>query len=495
MRYAELKIRFIDFTGVVNFDTRIYISSSVDDGLSNQFYFSNNPVNDNEIEVTSDPADQNQAIKDLFDNFLVPTGHYETDIDDDFVYLYLTSPAEQFNFINPVRVNINSEIDNNHNQSDQNSVEIISSPDPRVLLNAFNDNIVYLEKGDTSKLELTFNNQFPITLYPSPSEGYYLNLKEAAIPLINQNNFADEITPDIENNGYLYQDPSLFLNMGIDITAIIPGGQFTQTLRYYFVKAVEQIANFKDSIFHIDNDKYYLLLPQGKVDDIHRITYYEGYPLDITFFANVNPRDFPTIKLKNLTTGHEVTLDVFQNINRLFLSQGSEDFTINDILPIQTGINRIEMVMNEDKSLMLHLKKKEPVCAPYFKFYRNRGGWGYIRFEKEFTIKNKVKDGKEIKVDYEGIQNTLTRSLTAKESSIEMEFMTEFLEDWEMENFKDFLKSPRVEMYVNDLFQKQEADSWIGVRVDSSSLDNKSLKTKRNRERVKIEIQEYTLTL
>ena len=494
MRYAELKIRFIDFTGVVNFDTRIYISSSVDDDLHNFFFFSNNPVNDNYIQVTADPSDQNQAIKDMFDSYLVPSGHYETDIDDDFVYLYLTSPTEQFNYVNPNYVDIESQIDNNH--ADQAVINILSGPDFEELLNAYNDNIVYLEKGDTSKLELTFNNEFPITLYPSPSEGYYLNLKEPAIPLINQNNFADNITPDIESNGYIYQDSSIYLYMTIDVTAHLSGGQtFTQQLRYRFVKAVEQIANFKDTIFNVNDDKYYLLLPQGKLDDIHRVTYYEGYPFDVTFFANVNPRDFPNFTLKNLTTGHEVTLDVFQYINRLFLSQGSEDFTINDILPIQTGINRIEMVMNEDKSLMLHLKKKEPVCAPYFKFYRNRGGWGYIRFEKEFTIKNKVKDGKEIKVDYEGIQNTLTRSLTAKESSIEMEFMTEFLEDWEMENFKDFVKSPRVEMYVNDLFQKQEADSWIGVRVDSSSLDNKSLKTKRNRERVKIEIQEYTLTL
>ncbi|MBW2961279.1 hypothetical protein [Mesonia aestuariivivens] len=493
MKYAEIKIKFLGFVNGSN--PQLVIVDSInqeENGLRDQFLFKENPTEQYHIQIKANTSDQNQAIKDAFDIYLVGNGPYETDIDSEYVYLYLTVPTEQFYWITYDGLNIEKGIDNSY--SPEFSLSLISEPNPRELLNAYNDNVVYIERGGTENINVKFNGQLPITIYPSPvnGEGYYLNLKEAAIPLINENNFLDEIVPNIEEDGYIYQDNSMFLNMSIELIATLEGRQFTEMLRYYFTKSVEQIANFKDSVFHIDNDKYYLLLPKGKIDDIHRVTYYYGYPFDITFFSNLEK----TITLKNITTGHEIGgINILQHINRLFFSQGSEDFTINDILPIQTGINRIEMVMDEEKSLMLYVNKKEPVCAPYFKFYRNRGGWGYIRFEKEFTIKNKVKDGKEIKVDYEGIQNTLTRSLTAKESSIEMEFMTEFLEDWEMQNFKDFLKSPRVEMFVGNLFQKQEKDSWIGVKVGSSSLDNKSLKTKRNRERVKIEFQEYSLSL
>jgi len=499
MRYKELKIRFISFTGSAN--PQLYIVDShtpEENSLSDQFLFKDNPVDSRDIQITADPADQNQAIKDAFDAHLLATGDYETDIDDDWVYLYLNSPTQQFYFMTWGGVDIEKEINNEFAPV----LNIISSPPPNVLLNAYNDNIVLIEKGDSNKLATMFNGELPITLYPSPLGEYYLNLKYPAATLINQNKFEDSIVPDIENNGYVELDESLFLEMQIVMTGTIDQESFTQKLKFDFIKAVEQITNFKDTQFNIPDDKYYLLLPQSKVDDIHKVNYYEGYPLDVSIFSYSNR----IAKLKNLTTGHEASVSIKHAVNRLFFSQGSEDYTINDILPMQTGINRIEISFIElftegefsesQKSILIYVNKKEPQCAPYFKFYRNRGGWGYIRFEKEFKIVNKVKEGKDVTIDFDGIQNTLTRNLkTERESSIEMEFQTEALEDWEMQNFKDFVKSPRVEMYVGDLFQKAEKDSWVGINVKSNSIDNKSLKTKFNREKIKIEFTEYNMFL
>jgi len=156
----------------------------------------------------------------------------------------------------------------------------------------------------------------------------------------------------------------------------------------------------------------------------------------------------------------------------------------------------LEVQFDDVSKLDLIVKKKASVCAPYFKFYRNSGGWGYIRFEKEVVILSTTKDGKDVRVDYNGIQNTLTRTLNeGKETTVVLELSTELLETWEMENFKDFIKSPRVEMYTGDIFQKQTVSSWFGVSVKSSGLATTKTKTLLNREKVKIEIEEYNLHL
>lgn len=493
MRYKELKIRFISFTGTP--DPYFTISSTVldnDDNYGLQFVFVQKRLNP--FEVTISASNQNQKIKEAFDLDLVPLG-YETDIDDDFVYLYLTSPDDQFYFVIKSGVNINSEIDNSHSPS----LKVLSAPGTDELLNAFNDNVIIFKRNNSEKLEITFNGKYPITLYPSPTNEYYLNLKEPAKALINQNKFKDEITPDIENEGYVYPDNSMYLKMKISIDRVVGRQRFNAELNYQFVKAVEQISNFKDTIFKANTDKGYLMLPRLKTEDFYRVNYYEGYPMDVSLYletSNINESKQLYLKLKNTTTGHQANVSWRYFVSRLYFSQGSQNFTIDDILPIQTGVNRIELEINRNKSLLLYVNKKESKCAPYFKFYRNRGGWGYIRFEKEFSIKDKIRDQKEVSLDFDGIQNTLTRSLVSeKQSTIEMKFQTEALEDWEMQNFKDFVRSPRVEMYVQDLFQKQEKDSWVGVKVSGNSLDTKSLKTKFNREQVKIEFKEYNLSI
>ncbi|TXK78697.1 hypothetical protein [Mesonia sp. K4-1] len=500
MRFKELKIRFVEFTG--GEEPSFTITASIIG--HHTFKFVTQRQNDYEVTIGQDIEEQNQYIKEAFDLDLVPLGYYETELNDGWVYLYINNPLEQFYFCSYYRCSLVDEINNDLSYV----LGIISTPPPNVLLNAYNDNIVLIEKGESSRLETTFNGQLPITLYPSPLGEYYLNLKYPAATLINQNKFEDSIVPDIENNGYVEPDESLFLEMEIEMVGYVQEQSFTQNLKFEFIKAVEQIANFKDTQFNIPEDKYYLLLPQLKIDDVYKVNYYEGYPVDISLFSFARR----ILKLKNLTTGHETCVTIKDGVNRLFLSQGSEDFTINDVLPMQTGINKIELifyptallatrdetyeVVPDEKSLMLYIIKKESTCAPYFKFYRNRGGWGYIRFEREFTIVNKVKEGKDVTLDFNGIQNTLTRNLkTERESTIEMEFQTEKMEAWEMQNFKDFIKSPRVEMYVGDLFQKAEKDSWVGINVKSNSLDNKSLKTKFNREKIKIEFNEYNMFL
>ncbi len=422
-------------------------------------------------------ADLNQALKDAVDLDLVPGGEYATSIDEYYLYVQFSGVGSSFLFSTSTRMVYSGEII----EVSSSEIEMIQALETGALLNAFNDNVIRFRARENLKLNTTGNAQLPVTLYPSPEGEYYLNLKDYATTLINQNKFEDEILPNIETEGYVYPDLSFFLNLSLQLS----NGIFIYSSSFFFLKSVDQYINYLEK----NVSKDYILLPKSKID--YRVTYYEGYPFDITLFSSAN-RD---ITIVNKTNGLSVNFGVDQYTNRLFLSQGSQNFTIDDILPLQSGINRLELQFTPNSKLDLIVNKKESVCAPYFKFYRNDGGFGYIRFEKEISEQRKTKEGQEVRMDFNGIQNTFRRAISDKETSVEIDLQTEALESWEMENFKDFISSPRVEMYVNDLFQKQTASSWIGVKVKSNSLTNKKPKTAKNRERVTVEFDLYNLYL
>lgn len=449
-----------------------------------KFYFKN--LRSNPYEVTIG-ANLNQALKDAVDLDLVPSGNWSVTIDANYLYIESLLDGLTFNFIGSPAVGspvaTQSIVYTGEVSYDGDSQITLTQALPSgAVLNAYNDNVIRFTAEGIEKFDLLANEQLPATLYPSPTGEYFLNLKDYAVALINQNLFEDEITPNIEVDGYVYPDPSLTLELDLKLTS----GAFLQTSKFYFLKSVAQIAKYLEK----NITKNYILLPYSGLS--HKVTYYEGYPFDVSIFSNV----LRTITLLNKTTTNSVNLDFSKFVNRLFFSQGSENFTIDDVLPMQTGINRLEVQFDEISKIDLIVKKKESVCAPYFKFYRNNGGWGYIRFEKQVGIQSKTREGKDVRVDYNGIQNTLTKTINeGKETTVVLELHTELLESWEMENFKDFIKSPRVEMFTGDLFQQQTLSSWIGVSVKSSSLDTTKTKTLLNREKVKIEIEEYNLHL
>jgi hypothetical protein len=470
---AILKIRITDLI-----DEQPYFGWRYSDGLGNvrfvTFFYVVERAAAFEAVIG---ADLNQALKDAVDLDLVPGGEYATSIDEYYLYVQFTGVGSIFSFFASNRMVYSGEI----NEASSLEIEMIQALETGALLNAFNDNVIRFKAGENLNLNTTGNAQLPVTLYPDPTGEYHLNFKDYASTLINQNKFADDILPNIETEGYVYSDLSLFLNLSLQLS----DGFFIYTSSFYFLKSVGQIANYAEK--NIANN--YILLPLDGVN--HKVTYYEGYPFDLPVFSNVNQQ----LTIVNKTTGHSVAMDVQQYTNRLFFSQGSENFTIDDVMPMQSGINRLELQFGTISKIDLVVNKVPSKCAPYFKFYRNSGGFGYIRFEKEVSEDLKTKEGLSLRSDFDGIQNTIRRSITDKLTSVRMEFQTEALELWEMENFKEFIGSPRVEMYVSDLFQRQTAKSWIGVDVKSSTLKSKKLKTERNREQVTVEFDLYNLHL
>ena len=438
----------------------------------NSIEFSWVPERSAPFECTKWVDDYNLELKRAIELDLIPSGEWSVTSDGYYLYIESNVVGRTFSpYIIYNTVTYTAEIDNTSDVQ----IDFINPIESGALLNAYNDNILRFTSEGLNKVDLTSNEELPITLFPSPSGEFYLNLKDAATTLINHNKFEDEIIPDIETSGYVYPDPSLFLEMALEFSYL----NFNQKASFYFLKSVAQIANYTEK----NISKNYVLIP--------KVTYYEGYPFDVPVFVSKAQQ----VTIKNKTTGHSTAVNVERFVNRLFLSQGSQNFTIDDVLPMQTGINRLELEFGPTDKKDLVVQKKESKCAPYFKFYRNGGGFGYIRFESEVGVRNSAQEDEYIRTDFNGIQNTLRRSISDKKTTVRMELQTEALEAWEMENFQDFISSPRVEMYVSDLFQKQTAKSWVGVNVTSKSIDTKKPKASKLREKVTVEFELYNLHL
>jgi hypothetical protein len=203
----------------------------------------------------------------------------------------------------------------------------------------------------------------------------------------------------------------------------------------------------------------------------HYVVYYEGHPFDFSVLSDVNR----TVTINNNTNGQTATLDLVTGANRIFVSQGSLNFTFSDLLTLNSGINELEFI-TENGSKTLFLEKVESECSPYLKFFSDFGGYGYMRFQKVYRETVSVKANDTINTDFLDISETYdTELITGVTSDTSLRLTAERLTERQFNYLKHIMNSPRVDLYLEDLFQKQEANSWRGVQVKdaSYSYDNR----------------------
>lgn len=361
------------------------------------------------------------------------------------------------------------------------------------LLNAFNSNITRFRIGDgisffgDQKLTARFNDEFEIDLYPNAQQFYELDLKTAAVALINKNAFKNEIEPDIITQIAL-NDSSILLELSIELSCFVDQVKYEKEINFKMIKAVSQIGEYVP--FDIGEDKVKIYTQRNSLDT-HFITFWEGYPFDFSVFSDSDQN----ATIENISTQSSYNFTVKQGISRIFLSDGENNLTLLNRLNLFTGLNVIDLTIgNITKRIMLTYK--ESSCAPYFRYYRNDGTFAYMRFEPSKNISFKTTSGKEVYYDFNGIGHDTTKSLPATKTSAKaFDLYTELLDSYQADSFKDFIRSPRVEMYIGNIFDTYNEDDFISVRVTSSSVNTRDFKAKKIREKVQVELQEYNLSL
>ena len=164
-------------------------------------------------------------------------------------------------------------------------------------LNTYNNNIIEYKATDTSKTvsySIVTISGVDYELTPNLNDVFRFNFLQIAKTLNNQNNFRDELEPDIKAE-YLYNDSALYNELTADIKIVFTDEtEEIETKVYQFLKSVEQIIRKKAVI----DSRLFPLITNAT--NVSNSTYFEGHPCDIAFYSDADRE----VTLTNKNTLH-----------------------------------------------------------------------------------------------------------------------------------------------------------------------------------------------
>lgn len=364
------------------------------------------------------------------------------------------------------------------------------------ILNSHNNNIVEFSSDNVLtavKCTLNFGSvSFEIT--PDPEGNFSYNLKHAVKELINTNNFQDLITPDIEANGYIYEDTSLYKIISLEYTVAF-NNETTEssTKNYIFSKSVKQPDRYEETIINSLQDLVGIMIPFKDFSvKSYAATYFVGYPFDVSIYSNVSR----TITVANRTNGMSYDILISKGVNRLFVSEGWSNFSFEDDLPLIYGVNELEFQIGGSVYVTLILTKRESGCGKYLKFYSNTGSYQYFLLDDIFTEDESTKIIDNLQGRHQSIEESVgIDRITGKTSRSVLNLFTEYLTTDEMNYLKPIINSPRVELYTRNQFEKQITTSWRSVVLIDGTF--RVIDTKKNLKRLAFQVgyTNHTLSL
>jgi hypothetical protein len=319
---------------------------------------------------------------------------------------------------------------------------------------------------------------FSVRLYPNPQGQFYINLQPYVAAVINTHNFEDTLQTELESaspDSFLYGYTSgTYLNGSLSIT--ITHTDTTTTASNYglaWLAAAQQWGNYN----RIAKTDLLLLTPPKKdsLNDSYS-KYWQGYPFDVSFM--VPSGIFRSgIALKNETNGLSYTFPFSAGtINRLVFSDGRTDETLETVLPLTEGQNKIS-ITNSSKQKWLWLEKIPYRCGVYLKWLNTWGGYSYWLFEDTYAIDRAVKYIGEIDSINANLENSFGRTRQiGKESQDTFKIVAELLTEEERSIVEGILDSPKIYLFTGQPFAKSSYRDWIEVTLKTSGARIKNPK-------------------
>lgn len=322
---------------------------------------------------------------------------------------------------------------------------------------------------------------------------FYFNFKEIAKSIFNQNRFEDSIIPNIADSIF-YSDDSILKSLTVNFKVISKTGvEDIIDKDYNFIRSVEQLPFYRRKL-NMDTDVKALLPTKNFID--YEVTHFEGFPFDFTIEGLVSGDEF---YFRNISTN--ISSEVYQSpdnqVKRIFLSDGESDTTIDDVLLLNSAVNRIELFKNGEFKCNFNIRKIESECGVYLKWANNHGGYSYWKFDKVWRENTSVKTIGEIAGDFDNLQNIYKNgNLMGKTSTVTMSLQSK-IEERDREYVNGILESPTVQMYVHTSpFNKMEEFDFINVKVNDGSFPTANNKLSKSKINLTIEMPErYLMTL
>lgn len=346
------------------------------------------------------------------------------------------------------------------------------------LLNSHNNNEVIFE-SDLAGTELSAEIDVDGTVFEiQPINGvFFFNFKKAFIALFPDLYFNDTIEPDIvlgdpDSLRYGYQeirvDPEVTYTINLDV-----GGPDVLMQTYRVLQSALDLLDFAKGVDIFQYDFNIVGIPDDRNNFDFSAVYFEGYPFDVTIQCEI-----PGIRtLTHQQTLSTLDIDIHRQVVRLFFSDGNEDITINDYIPVLD--NTINNYFFDDANqVTLNIEKTEGNCnGIYLKWKMTNGGWAYWLFD---NVSEKVGIGissGELNRNFQRYENTGFFNELGKESTTRYRVKTDFMRGKYRRLVTSILDSPRVYFYSGLRYTTAQNINWIPVRLNTQQA---LIKTRKN---------------
>lgn len=254
--------------------------------------------------------------------------------------------------------------------------------EPSGIYPAYNNAFVQFSSDleNNNKAEITASPssifQKTFSLFPDSSGVYVFNLKEIAKTMLNANDFEDV---NFFDNAYYKSITGLYLLQNVTIKVLSDTSEESVIKNYEFFKSVKQL---EDVIY--SNTFQILSNSENGVD--YYLTYFEGFPFHFDLQRIIHSVG-KEIKVKNVKTSNELLMTTTEtgsfrvNVDR---SDG-ENWTAENVLPLITGLNYLEIYEDDVFKTNLFLKKKTTCSGVYLKWFNADGGYSHYLFDEFFN--------------------------------------------------------------------------------------------------------------
>lgn len=353
------------------------------------------------------------------------------------------------------------------------------------------DNLFQLENVEPKQF-------FSIRLYPNPQGQFYVNLQPYAAAALNTRNFEDKLAPAPEAGStasfvYNYNDGTLLTGT---LTISIAHSDDTVTKSRYaltWLAGVQQHGEYS----RLAKNAFLLLSPPRK-DNANEwpLKYWQGYPFDFSFYQpNSLLSLFRQITIKNETNALQLTFTQEGSINRLVFSDGRTDETLETVLPLAEGMNRLKFSFTQPKWALV--EKVPYKCGVYLKWLNAFGGYSYWLFEDTYAIDRSTRSLGEMDSDNANIEHSFGRSISlGKESQDSMKIIAELLTEDDRRIVEGILDSPKIYLFTGQPFARSSTRDWVEVTLKTTSARLRNPKQQLINFAFEIELPErYTIKL